>query len=169
MAPSFSSSSHAYAPLSEDIFDDDYAPTRRFAIPQNANDILNGSSREDVGELDFVSNGGLRRRDEEQEQQELISENLQRASVANITMNTLNYMLVPLSMPATFKAAGWTFGTFCFVWSTAWSYWTGRVIGRAYLEHPDLKTYPEMAASACDGCHDTTTAEAVAMPLTSVG
>lgn len=150
MASSFSSSSHAYVPLSEDIFDDDYAPMRRFVTPQNANNNNNGSSSREDEELDFVvSNGGLRRRrDEEQEQQELISENLQRASVANITMNTLNYMLVPLSMPATFKAAGWTFGTFCFVWSTAWSYWTGRVIGRAYLEHPDLKTYPEMAAEA---------------------
>jgi proton-coupled amino acid transporter len=68
--------------------------------------------------------------------------------VANITMNTLNYMLVPLSMPAVFKAAGWKFGTFCFVSSTVWSYWTGRVVGVAYLKHPDLKTYPEMAAEA---------------------
>ena len=63
-------------------------------------------------------------------------------------MNTLNYMLVPLSMPAVFKAAGWKFGMVCFVSSTVWSYWTGRVIGQAYLKHPDLKTYPEMAAEA---------------------
>ena len=85
---------------------------------------------------------------EREESVDAISTNLQRATVANITMNTLNYMLVPLSMPATFKAAGWTFGVACLVVSTCWSYWTGKVIGLAYLKHPELKTYPEMASEA---------------------
>ena len=56
-------------------------------------------------------------------------------------------MLVPLSMPAVFKAAGWKFGIVCFVSSTVWSYWTDASSGK-YLKHPDLKTYPEMAAEA---------------------
>ena len=58
---------------------------------------------------------------EREESVDAISTHLSRASVPNITMNTLNYMLVPLSMPATFKAAGWTFGVACLVVSTCWS------------------------------------------------
>ena len=138
-------SSHAYVPLSEDIFnngDDEHNNNNNFESfllrPQTnvTNELFQSTFEEEEEEH------------EDQERREVISENLQRATVANITMNTLNYMLVPLSMPAVFKAAGWKFGMVCFVSSTVWSYWTGRVIGQAYLKHPDLKTYPEMAAEA---------------------
>ncbi len=117
--------SHAYVPLSEEDI-----------LCANANDEI------DANERDASS------RARESESVDAISTNLQRATVTNITMNTLNYMLVPLSMPATFKAAGWTFGVACLVLSTCWSYWTGLVIGLAYLKHPELKTYPEMASEA---------------------
>jgi len=78
----------------------------------------------------------------------VVHENIKRASVQNITMNTMNYMLVPLSMPATLAASGWVWGLLLFVGSTVWSYWTGLVIGDAYIAHPELKTFPEMSAEA---------------------
>ena len=100
-------SSHAYVPLSEDIFnngDDEHNNNNNFESfmlrPQTnvTNELFQSTFEEEEEEH------------EDQERREVISENLQRATVANITMNTLNYMLVPLSMPAVFKAAGWKFG-----------------------------------------------------------
>lgn len=66
----------------------------------------------------------------------------------NICLNAAMYCAVPLSMPATLAAGGWFWGTVFFAYTTAATYWTGLVIGRVYLEHPRLATYPAMASEA---------------------
>jgi len=66
----------------------------------------------------------------------------------NICLNAAMYCAVPLSMPATLAAGGWFWGTAFFAYSTFATYWTGLVIGRVYLEHPQLATYPAMASEA---------------------
>ena len=101
----------------------------------------------DLNELKRIGIGGLltsnerarvrlRRLLEEEHEQEIVHENIKRASVKNITINTMNYMLVPLSMPATLAAAGWVWGVLLFVLSTVWSYWSGLVIGEAFVANP---------------------------------
>ena len=64
-------SSHAYVPLSEDIFNNGDGE-------HNNNNNFESTFEEEEEEH------------EDQERREVISENLQRATVANITMNTLN-------------------------------------------------------------------------------
>ena len=80
-------SSHAYVPLSEDIFnngDDEHNNNNNFESfllrPQTnvTNELFQSTFEEEEEEH------------EDQERREVISENLQRATVANITMNTLN-------------------------------------------------------------------------------
>lgn len=66
----------------------------------------------------------------------------------NICLNAAMYCAVPLSMPATLAAGGWFWGTVFFAYATSATYWTGLVIGRVYLEHPRLATYPAMASEA---------------------
>lgn len=136
----------------------------------NGNDSIASNlfmSDTDLNELKRIGIGGLltsnerarvrlRRLLEEEHEQEIVHENIKRASVKNITMNTMNYMLVPLSMPATLAAAGWVWGVLLFVLSTVWSYWSGLVIGEAFVANPELNTFPEMSAEAiaiylCDG------------------
>ena len=74
------------------------AALSRAYVPHSEEDIILCANTNDDDEIDA----------NERESVDTITTNLQRATVPNITMNTLNYMLVPLSMPATFKAAGWT-------------------------------------------------------------
>lgn len=71
-----------------------------------------------------------------------------RTPAWNITLNSIMYMAVPLSMPATLAAAGWLWGSLWFVYCTAATFWTGLIIGRVFNADPTLTTYPAMAAEA---------------------
>ena len=69
-----------------------------------------------------------------------------RTPTWNITLNSIMYMAVPLSMPATMAAAGWLWGAVWFTYCSVATYWTGLIIGRVFDAHPTLTTYPVMAA-----------------------
>ena len=84
----------------------------------------------------------------EEEEEEGDGEDMGRTPAWNITLNTIMYMAVPLSMPATLAAAGWTWGSVWFIYCTLSTYWTGLVIGKVFNADPTLNTYPTMAAEA---------------------
>ena len=80
--------------------------------------------------------------------EETVDAHLPRASVATIALNTWLYMATPMSMPATVAVAGATWSGIFFTYSALSTYWTGRVLGRAFLVDPTCTTYGKMTGKA---------------------
>ena len=79
---------------------------------------------------------------------EAVDVRLTRASVRTIALNTWLYMATPMSMPATVAHAGATWTGVFFTYSAMSTYWTGRVLGWAFLADPTCTTYAKMTSKA---------------------
>lgn len=80
--------------------------------------------------------------------EELVDAHLPRASVRTIALNTWLYMATPMSMPATVANAGATWTGVFFGYSALSTYWTGRMLGKAFLVDPSCTTYAKMTSKA---------------------
>ena len=73
---------------------------------------------------------------------------LPRADVRTIALNTWLYMATPMSMPATVAVAGARWSMVFFTYSAGSTYWTGHVLGKAFLADPTCTTYAKMTSKA---------------------
>lgn len=77
-------------------------------------------------------------------------ESLTEAAPWGLVLNTILYMASPMSMPATFAQAGWTWGSIYLVYSSIITYHTGLLLGDICQRMPHLGSFPSIAAH-CGG------------------
>jgi len=61
-------------------------------------------------------------------------------------INCVVYMAAPMSMPATFASSGWICGSIFLAYSSVITLQTGLLLGEICVEHPELDSYPAIAA-----------------------
>jgi len=69
-----------------------------------------------------------------------------RTPAWNIAVNIIVYMAAPMSMPATFAAAGWWWGSAFLLYSASITYQTGRLIGDICIRYPKYDNYPRISS-----------------------
>ncbi|KAL3918956.1 MAG: hypothetical protein SGPRY_005808 [Prymnesium sp.] len=89
-------------------------------------------------------------RDSEAIEEEARPAYLEEAAPWGLVLNTVLYMASPMSMPATFAAAGWVWGNIFLVYSSIITYNTGLLLGDICSRMPHLGSFPAIAAK-CGG------------------